>query len=357
MSTDFLYPLRRIHGFLHDQRERRIVKRNILRDFKEKQKKNPKTLFLVLTPEHGNLGDHAIALAITNMLFNCGIDYIEITTKQLQGLKQNKILNAFNKYPILVNGGGNLGTLWMDVENVFRQLIIKNPKSKIICLPNTIFYGSTSSDQEEFKKSKAIYNRHKELYLYAREKTSYDFMKRAYKNVSLVPDMVLSLNRSDSCEKRRGCLLCLRNDCERTRTELQEQQIREQAEQLFGEMVYDTDMILKRSVSVAEREAVLQAKFEDFAKASLVITDRLHGMIFCAITGTPCIVVDSKSPKVRGCYEWIKDLDYIRFVEQPSEIVQAYRSIPNTMHRYDGQKLWPYYKKLASDILEILNWK
>ena len=51
-----------------------------------------------------------------------------------------------------------------------------------------------------------------------------------------------------------------------------------------------------------------------------MITDRLHGMIFAAITQTPCIVLDSLSHKLRGCYEWLKDLDYILFADSVDEI-------------------------------------
>ncbi|OUP02962.1 hypothetical protein B5F36_10235 [Anaerofilum sp. An201] len=357
MPTDILYPLRCFHGFLHEQKERYVLKNTILKEFYAKRKKNPKTVFLVLTPEHGNLGDHAIALSITNILKQCGINYVEITGAQLYKAKQHNILGLFNKYPILINGGGNLGTLWFGIEDIFRQLILKNAQSPIICFPNTIFYHSTQDGQKEFEKSIQIYNKHKNLHLYAREKISYDIMRKAYKNVDLVPDMVLALNKSDMQQKREGCLLCLRNDCEKTRTKTQEQQIRNQAEQLFGNAVRDTDMIAEHNIPVTERETALQEKFEEFSKAQLVITDRLHGMIFCAVTGTPCIVVDSKSPKVHGCYEWIKHLNYICFVDAPEQIVQTYRSIPDGPHKYDNSDLMPYYDKIANDILEILNWK
>lgn len=357
MSTDVLYPLRCFHGFLHDQKEAYHLKKGILQEFHAKQKKNPKTVFLVLTPEHRNLGDHAIAFSITNILRECGIDYVEITGSRLCQLSQYNILGLFNKYPIFVNGGGNLGTLWFDVENIFRKLILKNRRSKIICFPNSIFYDSTQKGQKELRKSIRIYNNHKNLYLYAREKISYNLMKQVYKNVSLVPDMVLFLNKSNSYQNREGCLLCLRSDREKTRTKTQEQQIRNQAEQLFGNAIRDTDMIAEHNIPVTEREMALQEKFEEFSKAQLVITDRLHGMIFCAITGTPCIVIDSKSPKLRGCYEWIKHLSYICFVDAPEEIVQTYRLIPDGPHKYDNSDLMPYYDKLANDILEILNWK
>ena len=110
-------------------------------------------------------------------------------------------------------------------------------------------------------------------------------------------------------------------------------------------------MIVKGPITPKQRENALQMKFEEFSAVELVITDRLHAMIFCALTGTACIVVASKSPKVRGCYEWINTLDYIRFVDDVSQITEEYYKIPKTAHKYDNSNLLSYYEELAQDIL------
>lgn len=349
MNKDILYPLRRLHGKLHEAKE----KRKLRRTYKAEFKKNPKTVFLLLTPEHANLGDHAIAQAETTLLTQLGINYIEITGKKLEAMKWSDQLNVLNGFPLLVNGGGNLGTLWIDFENLQRELMEKNPKSTILILPNTIFYEKNDWGQEELRKSVQIYNRHKQLTIYAREQSSYNFMNTIYRDVRLVPDMVLSMKKDDLRLEREGCLLCLRSDCEKTRTQEQDVMIHHQAELLFGDHVTATDMNAKSGVSIAQRENELNAKFAQFSGAELVITDRLHGMIFCAITGTPCIVLDSKSPKVRGCYEWIKHLDYIRFADGPEDIAVQYQMIPARPHHYDNAHLAHYYQQLAKDIQNI----
>ena len=61
-------------------------------------------------------------------------------------------------------------------------------------------------------------------------------------------------------------------------------------------------------------------KFKDFQKYELVITDRLHGMVFCAISGTPCIVFGNYNQKVKGTYEWIKNLPYIKYIDSMDNI-------------------------------------
>lgn len=65
------------------------------------------------------------------MLIELRIPFIEVTTRQLGLLDAHKKLGVMNGRMIIVNGGGNLGTLWFDVEMQFRHLIKENPKSKI----------------------------------------------------------------------------------------------------------------------------------------------------------------------------------------------------------------------------------
>ena len=150
---------------------------------------------------------------------------------------------------------------------------------------------------------------------------------------------------------RNGCILCLRNDCEKTRSEDIDKTIDRQVRILFGDNVETLDMLAPHPIPIIERDAELEKQFDAFRHAELVITDRLHGMIFCAITGTPCIVIDSKSPKIRGCYEWIKDLPYIIFCEDIDEILLIYKTIPKQEWLYDNASLLPLFEPVKQDIL------
>lgn len=353
MSKDILYPLRRLHGMMVEYKPNREYLQSFLTPFREKRKANPNTVFLLLTPQHGNMGDHAIAQAETDLLEANGIDYVEITGEQLNELRCKNLLRYLNGYPILMQGGGYLGTLWFESELCLREVIRKLSKSQIIFLPNTIFYEPNDWGNEEFQNSIRCYNRHRKLKLFAREKTSFEVMHKVYRDVKLVPDIVLSMNLPQADIPRSGCLLCLRNDCEKTRDDAYDRCLREQAASIFGDRVVDTDMVVKGTILPSQRKVALQTKFDEFRGAELVITDRLHGMIFCAITGTPCIVINSKSPKVRGCYEWIKQLDYIRFADDVASIAQEYQRIPQGPHDYDNEHLQHYFDDLLKDILSI----
>ena len=314
--------------------------------------KDKKIIFYVLTPEHGNLGDHAIALSMKLYLEENKINYYEITYDSLYSLSNYGFLNSLNNRRILVNGGGNLGTLWFGVEQLFRELIVKNPDSKIVCLPNTIYYENTETGYEELQKSIEIYNAHKKLTICARETISYDFMKKIYNNVVLIPDMVLALNYSEAAGNvRHGCLLCLRNDIERTLSSDKEKSVIANIEKI-GLNITKTDMIRDYRISIENRKTEVEKKITEFKKSEIVVTDRLHGMIFAAISGTPCIVLDSKSPKLRGCYNWIKDLGYIKFANTPEEIPVLYSMVIHSNHIYNNSSLKPYYDLLKNIILQ-----
>lgn len=338
-----------IKNFLYKLTSRKHLLKKYKPIFKE-HKKNPKMVFVVYTPIHENLGDHAIASAEMAILDELGIPYTEITQPEIHKLKEFGLLGLFNNTKIFINGGGNLGTLWFDVEETFRNIILAAPKADILIFPSTIYYEDTEFGRKEFEKSKKIYNNHKSLTLYARENISYEMMKAAYNNVKLVPDMVFYLNKCEKNIARNGAVLCLRNDLERTLSKKDETLIYKQLQQLFGDSTTKTDMYAAHNIPVENRKQELTKKFEQFKDAKLVVTDRLHCMIFCVITGTPCIVVNSKSPKIKGCYEWVKDFEYIKFADNLSDITDLYNSIPQKEFIYDNSKFMPLYETLKEDI-------
>ena len=167
--------------------------------------------------------------------------------------------------------------------------------------------------------------------------------------------MVLSYEHWGNGAERIGCLLCLRNDCEKTMDETQTMLVSQQAQALFPNQVGSTDTFYPHHVELSSRKEAVEQKLGEFASSQLVITDRLHGMIFCAITGTPCIVLNSRSSKLSGCYAWISHLPYIRFIDDAAQISEAYHSIPKEQFTYDCTPLQDYFSELRKDISRIYN--
>ena len=77
----------------------------------------------------------------------------------------------------------------------------------------------------------------------------------------------------------------------------------------------------KEILSNGERAAI-KRKIKEISGAELVITDALHCVIICAITGTRCLAIDNVSHKISNTYKWIEDLKYIRCLSKPKDLLE-----------------------------------
>lgn len=313
--------------------------------------------FLILTPQHRNLGDHAIASSELMLFEKQNLYVVEITEKELNIILKYPLLlkKLIKNKPVFFNGGGNLGTLWPDVEEMIRKIISLFPSNKKILFPETIYYDNSELSQNELEKATEIYEKGKNLIIMARERISYDFMYEYFKNdVYLIPDMALFLKPAALNCARNGVLILFRNDIEKTMLENEEKQIVKYLYDRF-EKVIISDMNCKEGIVLPKnREKVLNEKFKQFFSSELVVTDRLHGMIFSAITGTPCIVLNSKSPKVKGVYEWVlKECPYILFMDSfdKEKAEEFILSVRGKSFEYDNSFVKSYYDEL----LKIIN--
>lgn len=287
------------------------------KDFKEI--KNSKKIIHILTPIHGNMGDQAIVYATNRYLKDqfSGYEILEIYKKDIYKYAKalKKVVN--NDDLIILIGGGNMGNLWIKEERDRRFVMKLFANNKIISMPQTISFTNDEEGEKEFNKSKDVYNRHKKLTIIAREKKSYEIMKNNFSNANVIinPDVVLYLyNDYDVRDNNRNVIMtCLRDD--------KESIIGSDKDILINKLnieyrnIDEYDTVINKFITKEIRENELKKMFDKFLKAKVVITDRLHGMVFCVITKTPCIVTKSLDHKVTGTYEWIKDLNYIKLVD------------------------------------------
>ena len=309
-------------------------------------------LLLVGTPEYNNVGDSILTLAtlklFSDYLDNCNI--IEVTKSEYDRYK-NTIKRCLSKRDVITfQPGGNMGNVWYIEEICRRDVIQSFPNNKIILLPQTIYYEGTTQGQASLKNSQKIYSAHNDLTIIAREKISYQLMREYYpKNkVMLTPDMALYLDNQNTNFERNGVRLCLRNDGEQQRTESDDEKII----QALGnrEYVY-MDMYSQTDPTPEIRELIVKEKINEFTKAELVITDRLHGMICCALTETPCVVLSNNHHKIKGVYDWLKGLQYIEYVEDVNEVPEAIKKVMSAKERrYDNKKFVPYFKQIINAI-------
>ena len=254
-----------------------------------------------------------------------------------QGIERYCARITTSKKLILINGGGFLGQLWPGEEKRFLATIAAFNRNPVIVFPQTVYFDlDTEEGQRCFEASRAVYAAHPNLTMFLRERYSRDFMREHMPevHVELVPDMVMGLEMPVGPVRREGLLICLRRDKEKTLPEAQRERIIGIAGARFDKVV-STDTVVAGNVALNQRETRVKKKLEEFASARMVITDRLHGMVFAAITQTPCIVLDSLSHKLKGCYEWLSGLDYIRFIDNIDDLQQVMDELSNTAPEYD----------------------
>lgn len=307
------------------------------------------------TPEHGNLGDHAIALAESRLLEKMGKRYLELTANEIDGFEEKIAKFIPKEKSIFITGGGFFGDLWLNEEYRVHRLLQAFSENKIIAFPQTIFYDLDSiGGRKLLELSQSVYAKHPDFTIFAREKKSFAFLKEYFPSVHayFVPDIVLTYQPEFYKKKREGILMCMRSDKEKSIKRADVIGIENHLYKKFGNLLSDslqqtskekeiryTDTVVPYTIKPKKRSAEVNKKLEEFASAKLVITDRLHGMIFAAITGTPCIAFGNSSGKVKGVYEWIKDLEYIKYVEH----IEDFEDILEHMHIdktyvYDAEK-------------------
>lgn len=271
-----------------------------------------KKIFLLGIPIHGNLGDQAIAYGEVCFLNENFSDYklIEIESGTI-ARHSHFLKKMIGDSIILIHGGGFLGTLWPTEEEMFRKVLTDFNDNKIIVLPQTIFFDEDENGKKMLEESKQIYSSHPNLYICCREEYSYKFMKDNFNkcNILLIPDMVLYLNSVINTQEKHNVLFCIRND-------------HEKVNHSFNDVINDihsrglkidyTDTVIKRKIFNHNRKKYVYSKIKQFSEYKLVVTDRLHGMVFTFLSKTPCLIYENKSYKVRGVYKWLSKFDYIK---------------------------------------------
>ena len=337
-------------GKIHHWKEYR---RGIAKHAAEFERDHDERICMMMgTANQGNMGDLAIAEAEMQMLHNIFPGkVIEVETRFFweYALCMKRYLRKGDL--ICLQGGGNLNEWYPGVELERCAIVSMFPNIRTVLMPQTLSYKDGHSVL--LRNSQKVYGKHHDFHMFAREQRSYELMKLYYPtiDVNLVPDIVLSLDimkyiRNDA-QKRSNALLTLRHDVER-RTSNESIRAIKSALQAQGLPLIerDTEFSIDRVPSY-KRKQYLSDFFTMLYSSRLMITDRLHGMVFAALTNTPCLVMPSSDHKIKGVYEWIKDLQGVRFTENADELITL---IPDMLSlepsKFPRQGMMAHYESL-----------
>ena len=281
-----------------------------------------KRVFLIGTPEHSNLGDAAITLGERTFIGRYYEEYaiVELSTYDFNRWYKDIASEIREDDIIFLQGGGNLGNRFLNEENVRRKVIQDFQSNPIVIFPQTIFFDDSEEGKAELEISRKIYNCHPNLTILLRGNKSFCMAKEYFPNARLICclDMALILKK-DYRFQRKGILLCLRdlNDESGLSRELYDN-ILSTVEKVDPEYIKTNNLyhnIPTEDIHRDIRWEAVTAELKRFSSVSVVVTDRLHGLIFSMITSTPCVLLSAFNQKIPEFYEMVNGSNGIFFID------------------------------------------
>ncbi|MFT8318189.1 MAG: polysaccharide pyruvyl transferase family protein [Sporolactobacillus sp.] len=313
-------------------------------------------VFLFGSPSYTNIGDQAVAYAEEKFIKNHFpyYEYIEIMDyatdtgiAYVQGIIKKGDIVCFT-------GGGNLGNLYLPIERDRRKVIEAFKDYQTLVFPQSAFFEESEKGAIEKKKTQEAYGKNPNLTLVARESQTLDVLKSTFDcDILYTPDMVLSLRIEPRSLDRKGILFVLRKDKEKVTDENFISRMMDWAGRKAPVARTDTVLTDIDKIEYAGREKYLLKMLHQIGSSQLIITDRLHAMIFSIITETPCLVFGNSYGKAKHSYrDWLQKLNYIAYTDKQdiNELEQMIQGLlkaePNQVDlRADFQPLRDFFKR------------
>lgn len=313
---------------------------------------NHAEIILLDYPNNTNVGDSLIWLGTLAYLNSRGlkISYVcDTRNYSFEKLKEKIKTNTI----VLMNGGGNFGTLWDEVHN-FRIKAIKDLKNvPIIQLPQTIHFDN----QEKVDEINQVITQHGQFSLIVRSQYCYDFAKSRFDtNVYLCPDMAFFIGAIKNADQPNiDCIAIARTDIE-TSGELSSV-----IENLKNEYALEkTDWLeaglAERSLHRIEMHTGLIRKIIDphnmqliqlwnslstlrlkrgvalLKDAKVVIADRLHVHILSILLNKPHVIIDNNYGKLKHFHEtWTYRSPSHKYATNPNNVPKLVRNLHQTL--------------------------
>lgn len=305
-----------------------------------------------------NLGDHAITLGERAFLEHYFPQYPVIELNSIDWNRMNGIPSICGMIQdvkaVLLHGGGYMGTLWAGgEERKAMDMIAAAEELPCAYFPQTIFYADDVQGRSKLERNREFYQTHNNVFFCLRDQRSFDFASREFSfargRTLHTPDIALFIEDPLPAQVRHGVTLCIRNDQEKVTAIDLPQRLESMCDEL-GLGHHRTDTVASNFFPMSQRRRQVHNKLLEFKRSELVITDRLHAMIFCAITHTPCLAMNNINGKVAGVHEWIKDLDFIRLVSPESidaNLIEQMRHMDTDDYPSTRDLLMPQFDTMA----------
>lgn len=271
-------------------------------------------------PLHHNAGDSLIWVGQSNYLEELGVKpcYVSDLFTHSDELLQNRV----GRNTIFLNGGGNFGDRWSEVQQFRERIISAYPHNKIVALPQGIDYA----DPGELEKTAAVYAQHPDLTLLLRETRSYEIALEHFPHnrVDFCPDLAFGAHISpDTAEPSVDVVKLLRVDSEKAdhgTVETKHSSVQ------YDWGLHGRNLAVWHALTVPTRithsyprtTTTLYPALSRFypriaalnlrvarrilSQGRVVLTDRLHAAVLAAMMGKQVIAMDNANKKVSGIY-------------------------------------------------------
>ena len=164
--------------------------------------------WLLEVPYYPNVGD--------TLIWQGELDFLSTLPYKRKGMQ-----SYFTEIPmnipkdeiILLQGGGNFGDIWPLPQEYRMHVVQQYPDNKIVFFPQTVWF----EHEENMKECAEALSKHKHLTICARDKVSYEILKKNFTNeILLVPDMAfcIDMSRWATPQPTKEALLLKREDKE-----------------------------------------------------------------------------------------------------------------------------------------------
>ncbi len=293
-------------------------------------------VFLLQAADYGNIGDIAITLAQIQRLESLFPDKELVVMRASSEYDDLKSLTRGLKSGDLITivGGGSIGDVYYYYE-IYRQIVVTLSRHiPIVIFPQSVRFRKLSN----FKRAANIYGRKRELLFAAREEDSYRKLSCFNVRRTLLPDIVMTMDFF-SDNPRRGAGVCLRDDRERLINDAERDFLGDCVTERFGSVSFFDTHCGHDNISPSHWQALLTKLLNHISEMELLITDRLHGMIFGFITGTPTIALSNNNPKIRESYKWIESCPYVSFIADVRDLPETLDKMSRIRVSYDDFRL------------------
>ncbi len=296
---------------------------------------------LVDFPDHSNVGDSAIWLG--------EMAYLERRGRQpsyyssISDFDDEACSSAIGDGPILIHGGGNLGTLWPKHEQFRLHLLNRHRGRPIIQMPQSIHYADPSATDEMARAIKA----HGRFTLFVRDQRSLAFARSHFNcPVHLCPDAALMIGRRQRSTADARIFALLRTDHEKAGDDssplpdgvVADDWLEESASQKrYLRLSLRLQRPLARdpmAIRAMRQRRLAEWRFNRglkmLSKGEVVVTDRLHAHILSLLLDIPHVLLDNSYGKVGGfADQWTAAYDgLMRASNREEAFAMAFDRVP-----------------------------